>query len=91
MLRCRRRGLKVNAGKSRVMVLNGEEGLEYKVHIDWIHLEHASEFKFLCFFWTNQVQMEQNAVARGPAGGGLQVPLGLKLMLGVCSMCANLA
>ena len=25
---CRRRGLKVNAGKSKVMVLNGEEGLE---------------------------------------------------------------
>ena len=24
---CRRRGLKVNAGKSKVMVLNGEEGL----------------------------------------------------------------
>ena len=25
---CRRRGLKVNADKSKVMVLNGEEGLE---------------------------------------------------------------
>ena len=25
---CRRRGLKVNAGKSKVMVLNEEEGLE---------------------------------------------------------------
>ena len=25
---CRRRGLKVNAGKSNVMVLGGEEGLE---------------------------------------------------------------
>ena len=25
---CRRRGLKVNAGKSKVMVLNGEEGLK---------------------------------------------------------------
>ena len=29
---CRMRGLKVNEGKSRVMVLNGEEGLEYEVH-----------------------------------------------------------
>ena len=27
----RRRGLKVNAGKSKVMVLNGKEGLECKV------------------------------------------------------------
>ena len=25
---CRRRGLKVNAGKSNLMVMNGEEGLE---------------------------------------------------------------
>ena len=31
---CRRRGLKVNAGKSKVRVLNGEEGLEYEVHVD---------------------------------------------------------
>ena len=30
---CRRRGLKVNAGKSKVMVLNGEEGLECEVHV----------------------------------------------------------
>ena len=33
---CRRRGLKVNAGKSKVMVLNGEEGLECEVHVDRI-------------------------------------------------------
>ena len=26
---CRRRGMKVSAGKSKVMVLNGEEGLEF--------------------------------------------------------------
>ena len=26
---CRSRGLKVNAGKSKGMVLNGEEGLEF--------------------------------------------------------------
>ena len=28
---CRRRGLKVNAGKSKLMVLDGEEGLECEV------------------------------------------------------------
>ena len=39
---CRRRGLKVNAGKSKVMVLNGEE-----VHVDGICLEHVSEFRYL--------------------------------------------
>ena len=31
---CRRRGLKVNAGKSKVVVLNGEVGLEWEVHVD---------------------------------------------------------
>ena len=32
-----KRGLKVNAGKSKVMVVNGEEGLEYDVHIGFIY------------------------------------------------------
>ena len=44
---CRRRGLKINAGKSKVMVMNGEEGLECEVHIDRIRLEHVSEFNYL--------------------------------------------
>ena len=30
-----RKGLKINAVKSKVMVLNGEEGLQCEVHIDW--------------------------------------------------------
>ena len=29
------------------MVLNGEGGLEYEVHIDGVRLEHAFEFKYL--------------------------------------------
>ena len=41
---CRRRGLKVNAGKSKVMVLNGGEGLECEVCVDGICLEVVSEF-----------------------------------------------
>ena len=39
---CRRRELKVNAGKSKVMVLNGEEELECEIHIDGICLEPVS-------------------------------------------------
>ena len=31
---CRRRGLKVNIGKSKVFVLNGEEGLECSCRLD---------------------------------------------------------
>ena len=42
---CRRRGLKVNASKINLMVLNGEEGLECEVHVDGVRLEHVSEFK----------------------------------------------
>ena len=42
---CRRRRLKVNADKSKMMVLNGEEGLECEIHVDGIHLEHVLEFK----------------------------------------------
>ena len=44
---CRRIGLKVNAGKSKVMVLNGAEGLQCEIHVDGIRLEHNSEFKYL--------------------------------------------
>ena len=33
---CRKRGLKVNAGKSKVMVLNGEEGMECEIYEDEI-------------------------------------------------------
>ena len=47
---CRRRELKVNAGKSKVMVLNREDGLEWEVHVDGIRLEHVSEFKYLRVF-----------------------------------------
>ena len=43
---CRRRDLKVNVGKSKVMVLNGEEGLEYEVNIDGAQLEHVMELKY---------------------------------------------
>ena len=43
----RRTGLKVNAGKSKVMALNGEEGLECEVCVDGIQLEHVSEFQYL--------------------------------------------
>ena len=43
----RRRGLKASAGKSKVMVLNGKEGLQCEVHVDGIRVEHVSEFKYL--------------------------------------------
>ena len=39
---CRSRKLKVNAGKSKVMVMSGEE-----VHADRVRLEHVSEFSLI--------------------------------------------
>ena len=33
---CRRRILKINAGKGKVMVLSGEKGLECELHVDGI-------------------------------------------------------
>ena len=46
---CRRRGLKVRADRSNVIVMNGEEGLECEVHVDGIRLVlvHVWEFKYL--------------------------------------------
>ena len=44
---CRRRGLKINASESKVMVLNGEEGLDCEVHVDGNRLGHVSDFKYL--------------------------------------------
>ena len=43
----RRRGLKFNGGKNKVMVLNGEEGLRCEVYVDNNRLEHVSEFRCL--------------------------------------------
>ena len=56
---CRRGGLKVNAGKKVVMLMNGE------VHIDGIPLENVSEFKYLecvfykpCTYWAEGCRKE---------------------------------
>ena len=44
---CKRRGLKVNVGKSKMMVISEEEGLKCKIHLGGALLEHISEFKYL--------------------------------------------
>ena len=47
---CRRRDLKVNAGKSKVMLLGGEEGLEYEARLGEVNF-----FLFLlCFSCFNK-------------------------------------
>ena len=77
-----RRGLKVNAGKTEVMVLDGEKGLECEVCVDGIHLEHVSEFKYMeCVLDKSGTD---EAECNRKVAGGLHVLLGLWLMLGVC-------
>ena len=44
---CRRRGLKVNADKRKVMLLNGEDRLECEFRVDGVRLEHVSKLKYL--------------------------------------------
>ena len=44
---CRRRGLKVNASKNKVMVLNRKEGFECVVFVARMRLQRVSEFKYL--------------------------------------------
>ena len=62
---CRRRGLKVNAGrgKMKVMTLNREEGLECEVHVDGIRFEQVSDFKYLRYV-LDEAGVEQNVVRR---------------------------
>ena len=44
---CRRRGIKVNGDKNKVIVLSGEERLECEIHVGGTRLEQVSEFKYL--------------------------------------------
>ena len=47
---CRRTGLKVKAGKNKMVALGGKEGLECDIYVDGICLEHVLEIKYLgCF------------------------------------------
>ena len=82
---CRRIELKVKVGNSKVMLQNGEEGLECEVRVDGIRLRHVSEFKYLGFL-TNKVLMELNVVGRWRVRGRWQLSSGPWLMLGICSL-----
>ena len=73
---CRRRGLKVNAGKSKVMVLGREEGLECEVYVvDGFCLEHVSEFKYLGCVLDELITYKAEYSSYGVVGRVLKVPL----------------
>ena len=50
---CRRRGLRVNASKSKMVVLGEEEGLECEVCVNGMRLEHVSKFKYKGVVWSD--------------------------------------
>ena len=79
---CIRKEVKDNAGKSEVMVLNGEKGLECDVRLYGMRLLHVSEFTYL--------RLVSDESGRNDAvlykGGKLQVLLGPLLTLGICSL-----
>ena len=83
---CRRRGLKVNADKSKVMILNGEEGLECEVCVDRIRLEHVSEFKYFGFVLDESGTDDAERRRKVASEVKLQVLSGPCLMVGICSL-----
>ena len=88
---CRKRSVKVNAGKNKVVVLGGEEGLECEVLVDGTRLEHLLELNTWGVFRMNQVQMS-SVVGSWRVRATLQVLLVPWLILGVCSLvCQGLA
>ena len=70
---CRRRRLKVNPGENKLIVLNGEEGLECELYVDRIRLEHESEFKYFGCVLDDGAEFSRKMAG---VGGGWQVPLG---------------
>ena len=83
---CRRRGLKVKADKSKVIVLDGEGGVECGIRVDVARWDQVSEFKYFGCVLDNQVQVLPNDVGRYQVEGKLQVLSGPWLKLGVCSL-----
>ena len=65
----RRRGLKVNVNKSKVRVLNGEDRLECEVIVDWVQLEHVSEFKYL---GTDEAECHSKVPSRQRVAGAIR-------------------
>ena len=81
---CRRRGFKVNAGKIKVMVLNGE-ALECEVHVDGSRLEHIAKFKYLGYVLdesgTNGAECKRKVVSGRRIAGAIRSLVNETLLL----------
>ena len=83
---CGRRSLKINAGKSKVMVKDGEMGLECEVCADEIHLEHVSEFKYMGSVLDESGTDEAECRRKVASGRRVAGAIRSLVMLGVCSL-----
>ena len=64
-----RKGVKVNIGKSKVVMLGGEEVMECEVCIDRVRLEHILEFKYLgCVLDESGTDADEAECSRKVAG-----------------------
>ena len=81
---CRRRGLKSNACKSKVMVLGGEEELECEVCVDGICLEDVSEFKYLgCVLdesGTDKAECNRKGASRSRVAGAIRSRVNARIL-----------
>ena len=68
--------MKINAAKCKIMVMNGEEGLESEVHVDRVRLEHVSEFKYLGYVLDEAGTDGAECRSKVVVEGGCQMPLG---------------
>ena len=90
---CRRRSVKVNAGKSKVIVLDGEEELECEVCVDGKRLEHVSEFKFFgCIFdesGIDEVECNRKVESGMRVGGAIRSLVNAKSLHLECARVLN--
>ena len=68
---CRRRGLKVNIGQSKVILLDGKVEFECEFCIDGIRLEYVSEFKYFECILDVSSTNETKCSREVRVGGGL--------------------
>ena len=58
------------------MMLNGEEGLECEIRVDWMQLEHVSEFKYFRYVLdesgTNEAECRRKEASRRRIGGAIR-------------------
>ena len=82
----RRRGLKFNAGESKVMLLNEEEVLECEVYVDEIRLELVLEFKYFGYVLDESGTDGTECSGKVTSGGRVAGAIRSLVRIGICSL-----